>query len=396
MSGSNPDTYNFVVLSQNSWFGPWMNRQHLFSLIGREHNVLYSSGAWFTWDLRREFRRGVPFAGGWRECDNVNVLLAPFYWLRNLRVRRYDAWVMRRFCKRLQQRLSPGKKTVLYIFHPDYADYIDYIDHDLLVFHAFDDYQRQAGFDETVAKNLQRLLVQSDIVCAVSANLQAQLASQSGRTVELVNNGVDYDRFTEQAVEPERISGIPHPRVGLLGNVNEKIDVQLLERLALARPDWHWIVIGGARNLEPAQIKAWSVLQGLSNVHLLGHQSHLMLPAYGQSMDCLLMCYRIDAALWTDAIYPLKLHEYLALGKPVVSSDIAAVREFSGLVNIANGEAQWLAMLDEILAGLGSASGHYSMAMIEARQQVARANQWSQRVDTLLDLVHQSMNKTRN
>ena len=393
MSANSTDRYNFVVLSQNSWFGPWMNRQHLFSEIGRDHHVVYSSGAWFSWDLRAEFKPGVPFAGGWRATDNVNVLLAPFYWLRNLRFRRYDDWIMRRFCKRLTRGLDAGSKTVLYIFHPDYADYIDYIEHDLLVFHAFDDYERQAGYDDAVASNLQRLLEQSQIVFAVSAQLQQQLASRAGRPVELLNNGVDYEKFTTPMAVPNALASVAQPRIGLIGNINEKIDLQLLERLALARPQWSWVVVGGARNLEPAQQASWAVLQQLDNVHLLGHQPPSTLPAFGQAMDCLLMCYRTGEALWTQSIYPLKLHEYLALGKPVVSSDIAAVREFSEVIDIASDETQWLNLLDEIIAGLEPASGHYAQERVAARQAVARGNQWRQRVEVLLATISRRLQR---
>jgi hypothetical protein len=102
-------------------------------------------------------------------------------------------------------------------------------------------------------------------------------------------------------------------------------------------------------------------------------------------MDVNVMCYRVDDRVWTEGIYPLKLHEYLAAGRPVVSADLPSVRPFGRVVQIASGVAEWQAALASALEGGGAGS-------IEERQALARANTWDRRVCELerwlIEMVH--------
>jgi hypothetical protein len=88
------------------------------------------------------------------------------------------------------------------------------------------------------------------------------------------------------------------------------------------------------------------------------------------------MCYRTDPGGWWVAIYPLKLHEYLAVGRPVVSADLEAVRPFMSVLSIAVTVDEWISAIEQAL--------DEEPSMVEARRTVARANTWDDRVDQLM------------
>jgi len=117
----------------------------------------------------------------------------------------------------------------------------------------------------------------------------------------------------------------------------------------------------------------------LPNVHWLGEKPVGSLPSYVQHFDVCMQCYEVNA--YTRYIYPLKLNEYLATGRPTISSPIDAVQALTGIVTIAHSDAEWIAAIDE---GLTKAANTSTAA--EARRAVARTNNWDELVDRIAKL----------
>jgi glycosyltransferase involved in cell wall biosynthesis len=112
------------------------------------------------------------------------------------------------------------------------------------------------------------------------------------------------------------------------------------------------------------------------NVHFLGRKMVTELASYPQHFDVCIMPYRVDG--YTNNIYPLKLHEFLASGRPTVSSGIRSLREFSNIVTVANGLDNW----SETLAGILGAPPMCQRNIAE-RQMVAREHDWHNLVRSL-------------
>jgi glycosyltransferase involved in cell wall biosynthesis len=125
-------------------------------------------------------------------------------------------------------------------------------------------------------------------------------------------------------------------------------------------------------------------LRAMRNVHFLGNKPAGDLPAYVQRFDVCLMCYEINN--YTRYIYPLKLHEYLATGLPIVSSGIAAVHEFGSVVRVAATDSEWLA---EVQAGLQPSA--MAPEAIAARQAAARKHDWQTLVDQVGDILRATL-----
>jgi len=110
-------------------------------------------------------------------------------------------------------------------------------------------------------------------------------------------------------------------------------------------------------------------MSSLKNVYFLGPKSVTALAAYPQHFDVCVMPYRVDD--YTDNIYPLKLHEYLASGRPIVGSPIRTLRDFGEVIALAEGLEQWSGALYEAIGPAASAP-----AAVAARQRVALEQDW--------------------
>jgi len=153
----------------------------------------------------------------------------------------------------------------------------------------------------------------------------------------------------------------------------------LLVRLAHARPDWSLVMVGPMGNVSGKE-QTLADLRALPNVHFLGTKRLDALPGYVQHMDVCLMCYEIND--YTKYIYPLKLHEYLAAGRPSVASPIEAVLDHSDVVVIARTAEEWLSGIAGSLAP--SASGQAEVARRQAR---ARLYDWGALAEVVAKLM---------
>jgi UDP-galactopyranose mutase len=144
---------------------------------------------------------------------------------------------------------------------------------------------------------------------------------------------------------PDDQSGIPHPRLGYCGVIDERIDLDLLARAAEARPDWSFVMVGPVTKIGEHE------LPRRPNIHYLGHRSYSELPSYLAGWGVALMPFAINEA--TRFISPTKTPEYLAAGCPVVSTPVRdVVRQYQSLpaVRIASGPEAFVAACAEALA----------------------------------------------
>lgn len=161
-------------------------------------------------------------------------------------------------------------------------------------------------------------------------------------------SSIDHAHFSkarEPLAEPPDQSSIPHPRIGFYGVIDERLHISLLRRLAQHRPDWHFILIGPTVKIDPA------TLPRADNLHYLGGKQYLELPAYLSGWDIAMLPFAHNEA--TRFISPTKTPEYLAGGKPVISTSIRDVvdpYEQLGLVQIADTTDEFIARAEALLS----------------------------------------------
>ena len=209
----------------------------------------------------------------------------------------------------------------------------------------------------------RRLLRRADLVFTAGRSLHEAKSRLHGN-VHLFRASVDAAHFGTArnpvpAQEPDDQAGLPCPRLGFFGVLDERIDLGLVAGIAARRPDWQLIMIGPAATIDPAS------LPRRPNLHWLGMKPYAELPAYLAHWDIALMPFARNAA--TRFISPAKTPEYLAAGLPVISTpvvDVVADWGRDGLVEIASdadgfvraaerlrvrAAAPWLARVDERL-----------------------------------------------
>jgi glycosyltransferase involved in cell wall biosynthesis len=190
---------------------------------------------------------------------------------------------------------------------------------------------------------------------------------------------VDYDWFAEPCEEPLDLTGIPHPRVGYCGYVKRQLDWDLIQGLIARHEEWSWIFVGKT-SPHPELTPILESLQARPNVHFLGTKSTRELACYPQHFDACIMPYKVDG--YTQYIFPLKLHEYLASGRPTVGAPIRTLQDFESVIELADGVEEWSAAI-----GRAVDPSSRTAAAIEARRAVARDYDWATlagRVSTLL------------
>lgn len=137
--------------------------------------------------------------------------------------------------------------------------------------------------------------------------------------------------------DPVDQKNIPHPRFGFFGVIDERFDIEMIDAVAKAKPDWHFVLLGPVVKIEPA------TLPNYHNIHYLGGKKYDELPSYIAGWDVAIIPFAMNES--TRFISPTKTPEYLAAGKPVISTPIRdVVRPYgeSKLVHIVNNEREFI------------------------------------------------------
>lgn len=227
-------------------------------------------------------------------------------------------------------------------------------------------------------------LDRAELRLATSQGLR-HLLHRSSAPVHRLANGADTALFS-QALNPAPLppdwpsGAIGKPVVGYIGSFSAlRLDYPLLRFVVNKHPDKAFVFLGSG-NFEDQELAA------LPNVHLIGPRPLVSLPNYLRGMDATLIPFLCNTL--TSSIYPLKINEYLAAGKPVISTNFSAdVREFAPVVHLADSA-------ESFSAGLSKALEADSAGQRQARCATAAKNSWTERAATFERLVEETLAKS--
>jgi glycosyltransferase involved in cell wall biosynthesis len=211
----------------------------------------------------------------------------------------------------------------------------DHLLSDVCVYDCMDELSAFKDAPPELVEMERQLLERADVVFTGGQSLYEAKRSLH-RSIFPFPSSIDFTHF-HQARRPGRDpvdqEQIPHPRVGYFGVIDERLDVDLVAKTALAMPDVHFIMIGPVVKIDPAGLPA------ADNLHWLGGKDYADLPEYLRHWEAGWMPFALNAA--TRYISPTKTPEFLAAGVPLVSTAIVdVVRTYGaeGLVDIVDAE----------------------------------------------------------
>ena len=220
----------------------------------------------------------------------------------------------------------------------------------------------------------------ADIVFAVSRGLFDD-AKKFNENCYLIPNGVDCDLYRLPVAVPanSKLERIRRPILGYLGILHYMVDFDLLNYLAESRPDWSILLMGRKLIKVPEDKACFAALTEKENVHYAGEIARKEIPAFLQSLDVCLMPFK-NTESNRYAPGPLKLWEYLAVGKPIVAVDQGIEYHYQNLIKIASDKEGFVNCIEEALR-------EKDPQLIAERKQAAQENSWDKRVDRMMELV---------
>ncbi len=291
---------------------------------------------------------------------------------------------------KLGRQNSIKSKRVVISYFPMFTDYFGQLNQDLNVFEAVDNWLEHPSYrhyKKRLENNYQLIAQKSDLVFTVAEPLVGFFKSL-GREKDIywIPNGVDaehWQKFDNQV--PNDLAKIPHPIIGYLGIIQDRIDTNLLEYLAEKNTDKSLVLVGPTW---PEFLKKWreskeiKKLRRYKNVYFLGRKSYQDAPKYIHQFDVAIIPHKVDKFI--QFTHSMKMFDYLACGKPIVTTPASGVEKFSHLLYIAQ---NYLDFNNKIQKALQEDNSRLK----ELRIQAARENSWQSRSKKIIRIINEQL-----
>ncbi len=237
-------------------------------------------------------------------------------------------------------------QILAWYYTPMAIAFTNHLTPEAVVYDCMDELSAFQGAPPELIEREQKLFAKADVVFAGGASLYESKRNQHDN-VHLFPSSIDRKHFAaarEFTVDPSDQSKIPSPRIGFFGVLDERMDRDLLRAIAKARPDWHFVLIGPVVKIQHEDLPHGD------NLHYLGPKAYADLPTYLANWDVAMLPFAQNAS--TKFISPTKTPEYLAAGKPVVSTPIRdVVKPYGeqGMVHIAESPAEFVVAIERSL-----------------------------------------------
>jgi glycosyltransferase involved in cell wall biosynthesis len=380
------DMGSTIVYFGNDWSGE--NRtssHHIAQQLSKSHELIYiecpglRAPTGSTRDVRKLFRKLSKFISPPKRVSPsltvYTLIQLPFH--RFGSIRRFNRWLTRVQVRRIL-RTRGAQELISWFTVPHVASLAKAIGERFAVYYCIDDYASLPNVEiDAIKKMDEDLTRRADIVFVASETLLDAKRKLNQRT--FVNpHGVDTEHFQLAQVAgevPADIAVLGRPIVGFFGLIEAWIDLDLIEYVARRRPNWTFAMMGRVA-VEHAGVA------GCKNVVFLGAKPYASLPAYGRVFDAAVIPYHLTQQVLHAN--PLKLREYLAMGKPVVSVRTPEIDRFADVVRIADTPEEFLNHLDAVLAEPDS------IVEIERRMERVAESSWASRARTALARIEES------
>jgi UDP-galactopyranose mutase len=360
--------YTIVAFSHLRWNFVYQRPQHLLARLAASHPVVFVE--------EPEFEEGPPRWDRSTPQPNVTVY-RPRTAIRSPGFDREQQAALEPLISELSAELG-NATLVAWLYTPMALPLALSLDPQGAIYDCMDELSLFLGAPPQLLTLENQLLEYADVMFTGGPSLfRAKEARHPN--VHCFPSSVDAEHFRlqgKQVPEAEEQSDIPHPRLGFYGVIDERLDLEIVERLAQAHPEWHIVLVGPVVKIDPER------LPRRPNIHYFGQRSYDQLPGYLAGWDvCLLPFARNDA---TKFISPTKTLEYMAAELPIVSTPITDVAEpYGHIVYLGGTPEEFISACEAALASSPEERARRAAQM----RQVLAGTSWDVTVANMEKLV---------
>lgn len=383
---------NIICISSIDWDFIWQGHQEIMANFARNGNrVLFIENTGVRTPNFKDVRRLKKRISSWISSvkgfrlvrENLYVyspLVLPFPYSRlAVFINRYLLLLpLARWMKAVN---FTDSAPIIWTFLPTLTalDIIRNIDNKLVVYYCIADFYRLVTNYKKVRKTENELLSESDVVFTQGEELSRKCIALNSN-VHIFPFGVNNQFFdlalTNSNESCADIKNVSKPIIGYIGGIHRHINFNLLSKMADAHPEWSVVCVG------PIQVQDKD-LPKRANIYFLGGKEFSLLPCYIKEFNVCIIPYLVSE--YTSTVYPTKLNEYLALGKPVVTTDLPEVikfnRENNYLVSITYNENDFISHISSYIVERDDSEA------IAARKLCAQKNNWEGRIEKMSNLM---------
>ncbi|MDA9814177.1 YdcF family protein [Candidatus Pelagibacter sp.] len=382
---------DFVIFGARDWNNDWITQHRLATSLSKKgHRVLFVENTGVRSLKLKDFPRIIERIKNWFSStrgfrqinDNLAIyspILIPFPYSRIAKL--INSFFFNRILKYwLNKNRYNNIVFITFLATPLINDFIENSSYTLKIYYSSDNH-------EVASENKQYLFSERQIIN--SSNLVFVTSQKLYEKFEILNtnvfkipSGVELEKFDKinEEIIPEDIKKISKPIVGFIGGINSKINIDLILSSAKNLKNYSFVMIGECEN---NLVKKLSIEK---NIFFLGKKDHSVLKNYVKNFDCAIMPYKLNK--FTDAIYPAKLNELLAVGKPVVSTNIYEMSSYNqendNIIDVANSNDEFSNLIKMNIE-------NDSEQKLKKRNLISQKNSWSSRFLQITDIINKSI-----
>ena len=319
-SAPDPEPTTLICFSHLRWNFVFQRPQHLMSRFAREMNVIF-------WEEPMDIEPKETAYLQVREAqDAANVRIAVPHLPKGMPEDAREAALKRLLDAHLA---SQHGSLIAWYYTPMMLPFSRHITPDVTVYDAMDELSKFKFAPEHLLSYEQELIDRADVVFTGGSSL-FEAKKDRHDNVHCFPSSVDRAHFAKaraRQFDPADQEDLPRPRLGFYGVIDERFDTDLLAKIAEMRPNWSFVMVGPVVKIAPED------LPKRHNIHYLGGKTYDQLPSYLSGWDVALMPFAMNES--TQFISPTKTPEYLAGGRPVVSTPVKdVVRHYGELEGV--------------------------------------------------------------
>lgn len=390
----------FICFSLMGW-EPWYVSQQLMLEVSKKHKVIYVQQRRELREILADIFKPETWRLGIKRInDNLLLIDHPPFFPKIYKIKSLDKLIDRlyhSFIKLISVFFGKNCKKLLYIYDPGFSSFRKYYKNYDYVYYVYDLYakytfesesSKSSQLDEDKRKkgelNEAELVRGAALFYAVSDTICDYYRDKYGRRPKQLPNAAVAAYFKDRNSKvllrraKSLIENIPNTKIAFCGSIVGSLDLDIVIDSAKSMKNYSFVLIGRIiyTNIKKYDDKVESLLS-LNNVYHIGPFDAELLTYLLDQMDILTMIYTKSKDVWTYYSFPAKLFEYMAIGKPIISTPQPVINKYKKYISIVESSEQFIANARNI-------ENFYSQDICREMIEIARVNKWEDRVNVIL------------